>query len=154
MHEIYVLHGLIADPSGSDHAKKIVAILAAYISGGFTLGIFGSRTYRHQIQAILARANHPTAGLDIETLLNELKTLYEVENGFTPNGDLDHALAAIYQCLPPSFKDKIGHLQVTLADNQKRTLHSRYPVPAVEIGASHLVDTSSPLAARAQQRGK
>ena len=129
-YELYQLHALSViddEPSPYLQAKTI---LSAY-AGNW------SRSYRLEVKAMIE------ATKDLDNLLSQLVALInnpEKFRGFTPDGDFEHAIVALYLIL--NFDTRLAEVSVFLDEARPRSLKTIFPP------TRSIIITSSPPSSR------
>ncbi|HYF97356.1 MAG TPA: hypothetical protein VD770_00075 [Coxiellaceae bacterium] len=133
-YDFYQLHA--ATVPTHDMNLKIRTILTAYTRGF-------ARTYADKISEICKHTS------ELNPLLEALNA-WAIDpsfRGFTPNGDMENALVAIYILLPPELRVKIKNIRVTL-NGTLQTLEKKFPLLLTKLSvASASITPASSVAA-------
>ena len=114
IYDYYKLH--VAMIPDDDLNTKIRTILMAYAHGPV-------RTYANEVKKLCEH------NAEVETLLTALAAWTKKSDfrGFTPGGDMENAIVAIYHLLPTDLKLKIKDILVSL-NGPKQSLEKKFPL--------------------------
>ncbi len=143
--ELYRIHAAYLEGD----AAKMECILMVYTQGP-------ARSLGPWVQSLLDKHKKEDGSLEAGSVLNEITERYHTKNDFTPQGDFENALAAIYSILSEDLKSKIASVHITLSNNTRAALAEHFPsrplpssLPSTHTlrrGSSTVSHTASPLA--------
>lgn len=115
--ELYRAHAITLEGD----AAKIECILTVYTQGP-------ARSRGPWIQSLLKNHRKEDSSLDAEFILDKITERYQAKNDFTPQGDFENALTAIYSIVSDDLlRNKIALIHITLANNTRDTLAKHFP---------------------------